>query len=87
MLPSTPNHEEAIGPAVAVLPEALHRADVNARFGPCPAADFQTVSLNLPLPAELLSHYGTCGPLGTGNVPSSTRIDHVEAVLECAHAG
>ncbi|MCT2546720.1 MULTISPECIES: hypothetical protein [Streptomyces] len=64
-----PNHEEAIGPAIAMLSEALHRADVNAGFGPCPAADLQTVDRNLPLPAELLSLYGTCGPLGTVNVP------------------
>ncbi|MDV9194219.1 SMI1/KNR4 family protein [Streptomyces sp. Wh19] len=65
-----PNHEEAIGPAIAVLSEALHRADVNARFGRCPAADLQTVARNLPLPAELLSLYGTYGPLGTVDVPA-----------------
>ena len=55
MLHSMPNHEVAIGPAIAVLSEALHRADVDAGFGRCPAADLQTVARNLPLPAELRS--------------------------------
>lgn len=70
MLRSMPNPEEVIGSANAMLIEMLHRAGVRAGFGPCPAADLQTVTRDLPLSGELRNLYGTSGPLDTVNIPA-----------------
>ncbi|MFF1648611.1 hypothetical protein [Streptomyces sp. NPDC058240] len=65
-----PSSDEVMGSTMATLTQVLHRADVSARFGRCPAADLQTVARDLPLSAELGSLYGTSGPLDTVNIPA-----------------
>lgn len=76
MLRSMPNPEEVIGSANAMLIEMLHRAGVRAGFGPCPAADLQTVTRDLPLSGELRNLYGTSGPLDTVNIPAPLGGSH-----------